>query len=168
MLANVAPVVPDAPERSTFATAWYATAERVGSVSKIYASEDRGALTIEGDMVRFAGRKQVLAIRGITDARVAGQRPSWTVPILVLVIGVLATLLAGSIEGGRSLVSSLGLPLALAVFVFYASAKVKWVRISYRGTDGTAREAYFADGSNYGWGGIGGGTQRLCDAAHAH
>ena len=56
---------------------------------------------------------------------------------------------------------------AIVILVFanaiglVVSLKTKWVHVAFRDAAGQPGEAYFADGSTMGWGGILGGTQRL-------
>lgn len=146
-----------------FVNVWFATRDTIESAIKLKMFNDSGALEVAVDSLRFSGRKQTLVIRDVADFRLVSQRPNWLAIVIVFAGMAMLAVLAGYLQPGRSLMVDLLVLAAAAVFGIYANSRVRWVRVSYRGDDGAAHEAYFTDGSSYGWGGITGGTRKLFD-----
>jgi hypothetical protein len=154
-------------EAQIFAKTWLATKGRIENAFRFRMSDDTGTLELHDGTAQFRGRKQTLVIHDIINARMVSQRPNWIAIVLMFAVAAPFALVASYLEPSRSLKLDLAVLVVAALYGVYMNSRVKWVCVSYRDKDGILREAFFADGSNFGWGGIRGKTQKICDAINA-
>jgi hypothetical protein len=137
---------------------WYASKDKIESVTKFIVFDDRGTLAVAPGRLRYAGRKHAFDIADILEVGMVKQRVNWVTYVVTVSIASVYLLFQGFSPIATALIMALAVGLGALI-----GANTKWVRVSYRGGDGT-EEAFFADGSLLGWGGLFGGTTRLFNA----
>jgi hypothetical protein len=162
--------------RRQFESVWYATPERIESMTKLTVFSDCGSLDVLPDHIEYRGKEHTVAVRNVVAVSLTRQRipwityaivnlavaPCYAVPYLVVVLldmpdmAVIATILVGAMVIASNL---LGLLIGTST---------KWVMVEYQDEFNQFRKAYFADGSLLGWGGILGGTTSLYRAINRH
>lgn len=138
------------------ATVWYATRKRVESTTKLIVFDDRGKLEQSGGKLRFTSKKHTMEMSGLSAIELTGHRTNWVIYTIVNVLLIPYFWLVGTPIVAAIVILVLANALGLLV-----SLKTKWVHVAFRDDAGQPGEAYFADSSMMGWGGILGGTQRL-------
>jgi hypothetical protein len=141
-----------------FRAVWYAGRDKIESVTKFIVFDDRGTLKLDPGALRYAGRKQTLEMRDIVDVSMVKQRVNWVTYVITVSIASVYLLFQGFSPIAIALIMAVAVGLGALI-----GANTKWVRVTWRHGDGT-KEAYFADGSLLGWGGLFGGTTRLFNA----
>lgn len=137
----------------------YATKQRVDSATKFLIFDDRGTLQLNAGSLRFSGKKNVIDIDDVVEADLVSQRINWVTYLIVNVVLIVYLAFIG-IGLGPALVL---LVISNAVGILIGKS-TKWVLVRYRDHSGQLREAYFADATALGWGGLLGGTRKLCEA----
>lgn len=138
---------------------WYAGKDKIESVTKFIVFDDRGTLNLARGRLRYAGRKHTLDIADVVDVNMVKQRVNWVT--YVITVGIVSIYLLFQGFSPLAVVLIMAVAVGLGVLI---GANTKWMRVTWRGARGETREAYFADGSLLGWGGLFGGTTRLFDA----
>jgi hypothetical protein len=145
-----------------FSSVWYATPERFESKTALIAFSDRGSLEISPDTVQFQGKKQAISMTRIIKASLTRHRIPWE----AWVVGLIAYLAYLQIRYSDSLkvlhgaiVMAIGILIGIQFIV-----KMKWILVEYEDELGTARRAYFTDGTDFGLGAFVGGTTQLLHA----
>jgi hypothetical protein len=144
----------------TFSTAWYADQRRAESLTKFIVYDDKGTLEIIDAGITFSGVSERLDIpaSAIESVRLDSMRFNWLMSGgLIVVAGSLQLLVNGIVVGGVTMVG-------LIIMTYFFATNMKFAVVRYRGKDGSDRQAYFADATNFGWSGISGGTAAICDA----
>ena len=141
-----------------FRPVWYAGKDKIESVTKFIVFDDRGTLTVAPGRMRYAGRKNSLDITDVLDLSLVKQRVNWVTYVITVSIASVYLLFQGFSPIAVVLIMAVAVGLGVLI-----GANTKWVRVAYRAGAGT-KEAYFADGSLLGWGGLLGGTTRLFNA----
>lgn len=137
---------------------WYASRQRIESATKLIVFDDRGSLECVGGKLIFHGRKRTLEMSDLSGIEIAGHKTNWVMYVIVNILLIPYFWLVGT-----PLVAAIVI-LALAnAFGLGVSLKTKWVHVAFRDANGATGEAFFADASSFGWGGIFGGTQKLFD-----
>ena|SRR3972149_3180358 len=148
--------------RNLFQQVWFADEKRNRSIKKLLVFTDRGSLEVEPDFVLFSGRKLKLKISNIKNVSLARQRIGW---IPYLIMNVLLIVWFGFLTITRPDVYSFSflLPLLLGAnaFSLIVAYSTKWVRVEYSDDVKRITQAYFADGSLWGWGGLFGETKKM-------
>jgi hypothetical protein len=145
-------------------------------MTKLIVFSDRGSLDVWADEISYRGRKFRFAMPKIFGVSIIRQQIPWVsyaianvaaLPCFVvayfigmftgdLFIGVLAAVLMGALIIGSNL---LGLLIARST---------KWIFVEFQDESNQFRDAYLADGSLLGWGGLLGGTKRLYRTLQEH
>ncbi|MFN0016663.1 MAG: hypothetical protein ACKVP0_00300 [Pirellulaceae bacterium] len=135
---------------------WYAGPTKVRSALKLWALDDGGSLRSTSPGMTFCGENRNIQMPSIQSVSLVRQTPPW---LLHLIIGTIwATL---NLFGNSSLFVAVGLPIIIAFISFLFVLMMPWVRVDFVDQSGVAQIAYFADGSQGGWGGMMGGTHHL-------
>ncbi len=140
-----------------FRAVWYAGRDKVESVTKFIVFDDRGTLTVAPGRLRYLGRKNSLDIADVLDVSTVKQRVNWVTYVITVSIASVYLLFQGFSPTAIALIMAVAVGLGALI-----GANTKWVRVTWR--HGGGKEAYFADGSLLGWGGLFGGTTRLFNA----
>jgi hypothetical protein len=157
-----------------FPNVWYATPDRAASLTKLVVFDDSGSLEVSPQGCTFSGKRGILDL-GTSTGSLARQRLPWVTYALMNAVLVPVLLLCVWFLLGATLDLASGwfLVVIAAVIVVMAAANVlgllvgistPWVLVEYKDKYGKARQAYFADASGIGWGGIFGGTKRMYQA----
>jgi hypothetical protein len=162
-----------------FASIWYATPERIESMTKFVVFSDRGSLDVFPDRIEYKGKESAVSMRSVTAVSLTGQQIPWVTYAIVNVpvVGCLAAvmvMMAGlfdavwdEINAGMrvaliaAMVATIIIMIAAFLFGLLIAASTKWVAVEYQDESNQSQKAYFADGSLLGWGGIFGGTRGL-------
>lgn len=140
-----------------FSSVWYASPQKVGSITKLIVFDDQGSLDVSEGSLEFRGRKLKFVVQRILRVTLTSQRIPWTT-YLILNVVVFAFLLLSS---RTSLEVAIVLLAVANLFGLVIGKCTRWIEVEYEGESGEPQGAYFADGSALGWGGIFGGTRRL-------
>jgi hypothetical protein len=135
---------------------WYASRKRIESTTKLIVFDDRGSLERSGDKLRFNGKKRTLEMSDLSTVEITGHKTNW---VMYLVVNIL--LIPYFWLVGTPLVAAIAILVLANAFGLLVSLRTKWVHVAFRDAGGAPGEAYFADASTFGWGGILGGTQKL-------
>jgi hypothetical protein len=152
-----------------FSSVWYATPEKVESITKLIVLSDRGSLAISPGEVHYQGRKLTLSIQKIARVSLERQRIPWVSYIIanIALVAYWAILFSGRLND-VIFVGFLAMALLAANLLgLLVGVSTKWILIEYEDESGQTQRAYFAEGSMFGWGGILGGTTRLFNAIEA-
>jgi hypothetical protein len=60
-----------------FASIWYATREKIESVTKFVVFSDRGSLDVFSDQIQYRGKKFTLSVRKVVAVSMISQRIPW-------------------------------------------------------------------------------------------
>jgi len=136
---------------------WFATDRRARTWVKCLPYDDGGSLTIQTDMHSFQGRHHAVNIpkNEIQDIQLSRQSLNM-IPQLAFV-GILYFLLTSRGLSTAIVLSIIGCQFLLALFMNH---HMMWVKITYQAESGV-KAVWFFDGSNFGWAGFLGGTQKL-------
>lgn len=153
-----------------FKSVWYATPEKVNSMTKLIVFSDRGPLDVFQDRVEYHGKTFAISMPNIVAVSLTAQRIPWVTYLLSNIVGIacFAVIFAVRLNrgvGGTMLWRNLGVIAAILVMGnligLLGSTSTKWISVEYKDESNNAQTAYFADGSLLGWGGILGGTSAL-------
>jgi hypothetical protein len=138
------------------ATVWYATRKRIESTTKLIVFDERGKLEQSGDKLRFTSKKRTIDMSDLSAIELTGHRTNWVIYTIINVLLIPYFWLVGT-----PVIAAIVIVVFANAIGLLVSLKTKWVHVAFRDAAGQPGEAYFADGSTMGWGGILGGTQRL-------
>jgi hypothetical protein len=148
---------------------WFAKEERVKSVTKFIALDDKGILTISNGKITFTGSKfsNEVLIKQITNIDLVTQTIPWVGYIImnvIVIIFVIGITFINSLFAKEATFFGIAyfcmIPLS-NLFGITIALSTKWIRMEYKDSKGIVKKDYYADGSSLGWGGIFGGTARL-------
>jgi antibiotic biosynthesis monooxygenase (ABM) superfamily enzyme len=143
---------------------WYATPRRADSRTKLIVYDEVGSLIVEGAQFAFQGTKTNITLRRIEFAVLVGQKANLItyliVSLIVLPWSLFIAYVMHSLFNCTMVVVLLlcysVVPVGLAI-----GASTRWIKVSFVTDSGECEQAYFADGTAHGWGGIFGGTRRM-------
>lgn len=163
---------------TVFPTVWYADHHKITTQNKVMAMSDRGSLSLGNSQATFIGKDTNFEIQNVQDIRLIRQPLPWRnyilvnlpfVLIFVFVCAILGRMILSANDG--QIVQALSLTPCVLIFAIFfvginifgiaVGASTRWVRIDYQLGNNPSQQAYFADGTNFGWGGIFGGTAKL-------
>lgn len=149
-----------------FASVWYATPEKIESMTKFLVFNDRGSLDVLPDEIQYRGKKVTVSMRKVIAVSLTSQRIPWvTYAIMnVAVIAYHAVMYSDKLNLGVMA----GILVAANLLGLVICASTKWVMVEYQDESNQSQKAFFADGSTLGWGGILGGTTGLYRAIKEH
>jgi len=120
------------------------------------ATSDKGAIELLGDGLAFHGAKVTIAARPVTSVQLVGQRLPWPSYVVTTIACVAVLLMVGWPVAAVLVVTAVADLFGLKIGI-----NTKWILVGFVDPFGLERQAYFADGSSRGWGGILGGTEQL-------
>lgn len=158
--------------RRRFPNVWYATQEKMDSLTKFVVFSDRGSLKFTSGELRYRGLQVDFSIENILSVSLCRQRVPW-VGYLITNIATFAVLGSVSLIVYSCMLNPKLLYILLAIIPFVAlvilgnlagilvGMSTKWIQIEFEEEPGHVERVYFADGSMFGWQGVFGGTARL-------
>jgi hypothetical protein len=156
------------PMGQWLSSVWYATPEKINSMTKLMVFNDRGSLELLAGEMQYRGSKYDLPIRNILNVSLCRQRLPWVIYLIMNIPNIAIAVclaVAFSYIGILAAVVIVGIFAAVVIaanlFGVLVGMSTKWIQVEYEDELGHARKAYFADGSLLGWGGILGGTSRV-------
>jgi len=141
---------------------WYATRKKIKSPTKMVVFSDRGALQISDDGLSFQGKKYTVSPKKVVSVALVRQTIPWV--SYLIVNAVVIAYLVGMYGRRMDPALLIGIMVGANFFGLAVGLLSKWIRVSYLDESGQTDEAYFADGSMLGWGGVFGGTRTLYQA----
>jgi hypothetical protein len=158
-----------------FPNVWYATPARAASLTKLVVFDDSGSLEVSPQESFFSGRRGRIDLGSASVVSLTRQRLPWVIYALINAALVPPLLLFPWFLLGSRLDFTSGFGLVVVVglvAVMIASNAIgmlvgintPWVLVEYEDKDGQFQQAYLADASGFGWGGIFGGTKRIYQA----
>jgi hypothetical protein len=147
----------------TFSSIWYASEQKIKSISKLIVYDEKGQLDIDEKNIVFSGNKSTIKmeIGRITNITLARQSINWIIYLIMNLIFL------------PFLACSLGIIPAILLLIIVnipglmIGWNTRWTLIEYQDEKGNQEKAYFADGSGFGWGGLFGGTGKLYNSLKA-
>jgi len=149
-----------------FASVWYATPEKIKSMTKLVVFSDRGSLDVLPDQIQYRGKKFTFSMRKVVAVSLTRQWIPWVIYAIVNVAVV--AYFAVKYQANLNLGVMAAILIACNFLGFLIGASTKWVLVEYQDESNQSRKAYFADGSLLGWGGIFGGTTGVYRAIKHH
>ncbi len=145
-----------------FRQVWFADEKRNRSATKLIVFTDRGSLVVEPDSLQFWGSKLNFHISSIKDVSLARQQINWVIYLIMNVLSIIYfAFMAKAFPEVYSFSFLLLLLVGLNVFGLVVAYNTKWVKVEYSDIHNRTTQAFFADGSSFGWGGIFGGTEKM-------
>ena len=137
---------------------WYASGSRAESSLKFFVYDDKGRVTLHDGIISFQGKHLSFDVADIEDIELASQRPNWPLHLFA----ASAVFISLILRGGSPICVAPLIACAVILALILGSA-VRWVKITYQTDDDLLVSVWFADGGNFGWDGLLGGTRRLFD-----
>jgi hypothetical protein len=149
-----------------FESVWYATPEKVQSMTKFIVFSDRGTLDVLPGGLQYHGKKVSLSMPKVVAVALTRQQIPWLTYVIVNI--AMVVYFAVTYANRLNLGVLVGILVGANLFGILIGASTKWVMVEYQDEANQQRKAYFADGSLLGWGGILGGTAGLYHALEGH
>jgi hypothetical protein len=151
-----------------FQQVWFTDEKRNRSITKLIMLTDSGVLEARPDSLQFRGRKLNFHISSIKDVSLARQQINWVTYLIVNILAIIyLAFMAKAFPELYSFSFLLLLLVAGNVFGLVVGYNTKWVKVEYADESHRTIQAFFADGSSLGWGGIFGGTEKMYKALKA-
>ncbi|MEA2019927.1 MAG: serine/threonine-protein kinase [Campylobacterota bacterium] len=143
-----------------FENIWYASKEKINSSFKFLVFSDRGKLNKSNKTLSFKGKTFDFDNMNIIELSRQKEILPWG--MFGFLFFIIFLVLMSSLE-------SVVLSLIISLFVMvvntlpYILIRPNWIKVKFKNEIGKEDEAYFADGTKFGWGGVLGGTNKLFD-----
>ena len=132
---------------------WYATPFKVRSPLKLRVFDDGGFLCSTATGLTFCGSNGNIQMPVIRSVTLTHQTPPWMLHLVLLVVAFFGC--------GNGWLFAIGVVLFVATMAFVITRTMPWIKVEFTDDSGALQTAYYADGSQAGWGGVLGGTRRL-------
>ena len=145
-----------------FSNIWYATSNKIESVTKATSFSDRGSIEYSKDELHFQSKKNSITIRKYDQILLTTQRFPWVSNMIIIIVMVVCLLIIfPDILNIGKILLLLVLLVGANLYSLLIIKKTPWILIEYHDESNQVHKVYFADGSLSGWGGIFGGTSKL-------
>ena len=145
-----------------FSKVWFATDEKLRSMTKLFVLSDQGQLECTVNELQFRGKHTELSIKNITRVAVVRQTLPWVTYLVGNVALVLYLLYGSRFRWTPEVIAAILVPLNLVMIGI--GVTTKWIQVDFKDESGAAGVAYFTDGSMMGWGSHFGGFKPLLQA----
>jgi hypothetical protein len=144
-----------------FPKIWYASEKKFNAKFKQIVFDDNGSLEISNINFIFKGKKDNIKINRskIKNISIINQKMNWISYLIVTFILVLFSFL-----NKYNLIVLFFVIIIGWGFGILINHSTKWIQIGFIDNNNKLKKVYFANGSNNGWSGIFGGTQKIYDS----